>query len=396
MNTPIIRSIPAASKLRKVSGFDPLAFLRLATSESGQKIVKLELPYKRLWFRMACPDGRMQLKPLHVTDAQAIYEAILYADKADTEPISRVTASVKAAEAANGHYIEAAQDRALNEALDNAGFGIQLCDLVGNPGRTQYGTEIPLEQLEKLPEDMTFPAMKGPDDAAFAAESTANAENQTVEPEPEQVNKQELPVAESPAPPEPAVQENTAPESEQAEHSTVESLAQTESETDQPQERNTETQPVEQQIPESAEAEPVKPEEQAQENASTQSDPEPTQKEPEQSSLQQLLANTQPRVLDFPVQKANAPAEVESSADPIPVNHAQASGYTADMSVEEIAERMTLEEANSVVVQTGYCKGWTLEQVAKDRKASLRFYVNSNNVDNVLKAAAKIVYDAAA
>ena len=55
MNTPIIRSIPAASKLRKVSGFDPLVFLRLATSESGQKIVKLELPYKRLWFRMACP-----------------------------------------------------------------------------------------------------------------------------------------------------------------------------------------------------------------------------------------------------------------------------------------------------------------------------------------------------
>ena len=49
-----------------------------------------------------------------------------------------------------------------------------------------------------------------------------------------------------------------------------------------------------------------------------------------------------------------------------------------------------------MVVQTGYCKGWTLEQVAKDRKASLRFYVNSNNVDNVLKAAAKIVYDAAA
>ena len=395
MNTPIIRSIPAASKLRKVSGFDPLAFLRLATSESGQKIVKLELPYKRLWFRMACPDGKMQLKPLHVTDAQAIYEAILYADKADTEPISRVTASVKAAEAANGHYIEAAQDRALNEALDNAGFGIQLCDLVGNPGRTQYGTEIPLEQLEKLPEDMTFPAMKDADDAAFAAESTTNAESYAVEPEQENGQQEQSPV-ESPAPHEPAVQENTAPESEQTEHPTVESPAQTESETDQPQESSTDTQPVEQQLPESAEADPVKPEEQAQENAPTQSDPEPTQKEPEQSSLQQLLANTQPRVLDFPVQKANAPAEAESSADPIPVNHAQASGYTADMSVEEIAERMTLEEANSVVVQTGYCKGWTLEQVAKDRKASLRFYVNSNNVDNVLKAAAKIVYDAAA
>ena len=81
MDNPIIQSIPAAAELRKVSGFDPLKFLRLTTTESGQKIVKLELPYKRLWFRMACPDGRMQLKPLHVTDSQAIYEAVLFAEK---------------------------------------------------------------------------------------------------------------------------------------------------------------------------------------------------------------------------------------------------------------------------------------------------------------------------
>ena len=112
------------------------------------------------------------------------------------------------------------------------------------------------------------------------------------------------------------------------------------------------------------------------------------------SSLQQLLANTQQRVLDFP--SKNTQAKSEPSGDPIPVNHAQSSGYTPDMSLDEISNRMTLEEANSVVVQTGYCKGWTLAQVAKDRKASLRFYANSNHIDNVLKAAAKIVLDAAA
>ncbi len=52
-----------------------------------------------------------------------------------------------------------------------------------------------------------------------------------------------------------------------------------------------------------------------------------------------------------------------------------------------------MEEANKVVVQTGICAGWTLEQVARDRAPSLRFYVNSDAANNVLKAAAKIVLD---
>ena len=79
----------------------------------------------------------------------------------------------------------------------------------------------------------------------------------------------------------------------------------------------------------------------------------------------------------------------------MPTNKAVASdgSYTPDMPVEDIMSRMTLEEANKVVVQTGICAGWTLEQVARDRTPSLRFYVNSDAANNVLKAAAKIVLD---
>ena len=40
---------------------------------------------------------------------------------------------------------------------------------------------------------------------------------------------------------------------------------------------------------------------------------------------------------------------------------------------------------------SGVCKGWTLAQVAERRAPSLRFYVFSDNGDNVLKAAATIV-----
>ena len=65
--------------------------------------------------------------------------------------------------------------------------------------------------------------------------------------------------------------------------------------------------------------------------------------------------------------------------------------YTADMSVEDICERMTLDDARSVVVDIGTCKGWTLEQVAERRAPSLKFYVRGcSDANNILKAAATL------
>ena len=66
--------------------------------------------------------------------------------------------------------------------------------------------------------------------------------------------------------------------------------------------------------------------------------------------------------------------------------------YTPDMPVEEICARMTLEEAQNYIVDTGTCKGWPLSQVAERRPASLRFYVNGYQGDNnILRAGAKLL-----
>lgn len=45
-------TVPAAAELNKVPGFDPLKFLR-RTKDS----MRLDLPYQKLWFRMAIPTG---------------------------------------------------------------------------------------------------------------------------------------------------------------------------------------------------------------------------------------------------------------------------------------------------------------------------------------------------
>ena len=66
--------------------------------------------------------------------------------------------------------------------------------------------------------------------------------------------------------------------------------------------------------------------------------------------------------------------------------------FRSDMTVEEITRRMTLEQAQTITVPGGTCKGWTLEQVARDRPPSLKWLrYTAPFADNVLKAAATIV-----
>lgn len=70
------------------------------------------------------------------------------------------------------------------------------------------------------------------------------------------------------------------------------------------------------------------------------------------------------------------------------------SGYTDDMTVEEICERMTMDEARDILVPLGTCKGWTLGQVLDRRPTSLRWYmVGCQDASNILKAGATLLWN---
>lgn len=127
----ILHTVPAASELHKVPGFDPMKHLHKSTNDKGESVMRMEPRYQRLWFRLACPKGRMLLNPLRITDQLAIFEAKVFFHKDDTDPASTFTSNKTAQETRN--YIRAAQDEAMTVALDNAGFGIQLCDMTTQP-----------------------------------------------------------------------------------------------------------------------------------------------------------------------------------------------------------------------------------------------------------------------
>mgnify|MGYP000098037870 FL=1 len=104
----LTQAIPAVQQLRRVQGFDPLRFLK-RNANGG---IELEPRYQRLWFRLACPDGKMLLNRLQITDQIAVYEAQVFLSREDNQPITNFTAAVEKAQAPAGRYVQAAQDEA--------------------------------------------------------------------------------------------------------------------------------------------------------------------------------------------------------------------------------------------------------------------------------------------
>ena len=145
-NKSTVMNNAAVQQLRKVPGFDPMKLLRKTISvKTGHPVWKLDLRYKRLWFRLACPNGRMLLKPLRISDQLAIIEAQVYFSKDDPVPAASFTSEQRRENVPGGEFLRAAQEDALNMALENAGFGIQFCDVSRDYGGELFGSEVPAD-----------------------------------------------------------------------------------------------------------------------------------------------------------------------------------------------------------------------------------------------------------
>lgn len=378
----IIHSVPAASELHKVPGFDPMKHLHRTANAKGEPVLQMEPRYQKLWFRLACPRGRMLLNPLRITDQLAIFEAKVYFHRDDPTPASSFT-SHKTAQETPG-YIRAAQDEALKEALDNAGFGIQLCDVTQAPG--EEGHSLPAPPVRA---DDNAPSVK-----SEAPAQTAPAQPQSV-PSPAKAETATPPFQVKTAPP---VVENPQP---------IQPVAVEPPPTERPQPAPAVKEPA----PEPATVvQPAEKEEPAPaaNSATVQEEPKaaPQQNDTVQADGQQSVLAA---VLQFPTQAAkNAAQQTADSSAPAAATPAVAvdavaspqaetpsqpnPGYTDDMPVEEICQMMTLEEAREVVVPKGPCVGWTMAQVAERRPSSLRFYLTPfSGCSNIQKAAATLL-----
>lgn len=145
-------SSSAAGQLNKVQGFDPLKFLGRAAGETKAAAPHMDLRYKKLWFRLAYPKGRMKLIAQHITEQMAIFEAQIFLDRSDNEPVGNFIATCTVEDSPN--YIEAAQEMALDAALSDAGFGVQFENGVRRPA-PQIKAVKPAASVTAPPIDQT-------------------------------------------------------------------------------------------------------------------------------------------------------------------------------------------------------------------------------------------------
>ena len=335
----LTQAIPAVQQLRRVQGFDPLRFLK-RNANGG---IELEPRYQRLWFRLACPDGKMLLNRLQITDQIAVYEAQVFLSREDNQPITNFTAAVEKAQAPAGRYVQAAQDEALKTALDNAGFGIQLCEI--NPSAAVDAQADGKQEVATgtVNRQETAPAVR----TAAPQRETSVGENHLVQavPTPQEVQPQEAAKT-------PSANQQVVPPAQQAESvSDAMSLLQALS-------GGTAA----------SEPDPVMPQK-AQEVPSETAEPAVM----ERAETAQMV---KPNVVDMSAAASTAAAPK----------------YSDDMTVDEILSLMTEEEAAELVVTTGVNKGWTMAQVSEQRPSSLKYYAYlCEDCGNIMKAAAMLL-----
>ncbi len=228
-NTMASETAPAVSKLNEVKGFNPMQFVR-KTAQG----YRMDLRYKKLWFRLKYPNGKFKLSALRITDQMAIIEARVYFDKADTEPSASFITQRQAEATPGGLYIEAAQHAALDHALSDAGFGLQFPENDAESGSKQ-GASKKIEQKPIVTETVSEQAadtIKAQEAKRLQADESAAVVEQpeeTVKTAPIQtvseINEHQTPaVNETTTVPsdtavDTAIEENPAAEEEQAEES---------------------------------------------------------------------------------------------------------------------------------------------------------------------------------
>ena len=322
-DSAMMYNIPVVAELNRVPSFDPLKYLKRTANG-----MELPLKYKKLWFRLKYPQGRVRITNLRITDQLAMIEARVFLDRRDTEAVSSYTITCDAKSAPDGMYVKQAQDLATDQALSDAGFGIQFV--------SADGEVMPTAQTKTAP-TQTTPAEKkvsAPVEAAPAVKAPEAKET---------VAAKETPVTAAPVVSAPTAVEKTV------ERTVTETAAAV-------------VQPVAAPVVEEKPAEKVIP------IASVADAVKVMTPAPAAVVVEEILDEAE---------------ETEQKTGP---------AYTKDMSVEDICAVMTLDEALNYVVTSGACAGQKLSQVAERRAASLRFYLTGyKGDDNILRAAATLI-----
>lgn len=329
-------SVEAVRNLNSVEGFNPRDFMRVIQGEGESAKYYLDVAFRKLWFRLKYPEGRISKRLLKLENDMAVIEARVYLNYRDAEEnfvANAFSHKFRADDSQFGSkFVELAETAATGRALADAGFGLQFADC----------------EKETDPEvaDAPFEPRFLQGEGAGISYAAGNV--------PEIMDEAGT-----------VMDENNLP----GQHQIEEYL-------DAPQTAG-QTAPVMQQ------------------NAATQG--MPPAGETMRRAGEQKSAATAP---SMPVQKPTAPtpAMMQGRTPAQAPRTPQQNVGTIDkkLPVEQIYAMLDRDTAAAVVVNVGYSRGKTLGQIAVEKPDSLEWYVNQyNGPDNLLRAASKYLIDSA-
>ena len=189
INTTMYDRVEEVRNLNRIEGFDPRQYMRNLTGSDGTVKQYLDVVYRKLWFRLKNPEGKIVKKLLKLTEQTAIVEARIYLNK--TDPEDSYIASAFAQKFSNqdeqfgAKFLELAETAAVGRALADAGYGLQFADLEGE--QDPNVVDAPLGQnrgegsnyISDMPGTMTEEVNGSQGQQAVPNQNPVMAQNQT-------------------------------------------------------------------------------------------------------------------------------------------------------------------------------------------------------------------------
>lgn len=151
MNELLYQKNQAVAALNRVEGFEPLEFARTIKQEDQADQLYLDVKYRKLWFRLVYPTGRISSSILQFNENMALAEAKIYLDHKDAPEnyvANAFSMKFRTEDPKFGDkFLEMAETAAVGRALSDAGFGVQFADVgeSDDPNQVDAGIPVPLQ-----------------------------------------------------------------------------------------------------------------------------------------------------------------------------------------------------------------------------------------------------------
>ncbi|MBR1703223.1 MAG: hypothetical protein IJ716_14960 [Lachnospiraceae bacterium] len=361
-------SVTAIHELNSIAGFDPRNYMRMIGEGKDNARYYLDVAFRKLWFRLKYPEGKISKRLLKLTEDMAVVEARVYLNYKDNEEdyvANAFSHKFKGEDAQFGaKFVEFAETAAIGRALADAGFGLQFADWEKELDPEVTDAPFEPDRVQGKANAATYTAdisMGAMDDAGTVIdENNLPGQHQIEEyiPMPGQSAGQ-MPMGMTPAMA--AAQNMGTPAQVTTQNMGTPAQAAT-------QNMGAPTQAAPRNMGTPAQAAPMQ--------AASQNTGAPAQAMPQNRAQSWNTPPSQGAA-------AQSPQQIAATID-------------KKLPVEQIYNMLTRDIAAAVVVNIGSAKGKTLGQVAVEKPASISWYANDyKGSDNLLRAASRFLLDAA-